>query len=237
MSRVLLTIMGALVGAMGLVATATAAPLVCTGEPSELLGLDNRALMAELRDRLDRNAVLTETHDVVYSTTPTYTAASEAAAHCSIAVGYMRSRTRDAETINRCDCMDQLASYQPVDQTCPAQLDVSIYFQTARWELSEVDQATLDNAAGEANRCGLEHAVVDGHTDRVGSNAANQLLSERRANQVADYLVDSGLDRNRIETHAYGETQLAVPTDDNVAEQRNRRTELQIRFMSQDAGS
>lgn len=235
MSRLQLTIMGALVGLFGFVASAAAAPLVCTGEPSALLDLDNRALRAELQSRLDRNASLAATHEVVYSTSPTFTAASEAAAHCSIAVGYMRSRTRDAESINRCDCLDQLARYEP--STCPAQMDVSVYFQTARWELSSDALAVLANAAAEANRCGMDSALVEGHTDRVGTDEYNMGLSHRRADQVADYLEDAGLDRGRIETTGYGETRNAVPTDDNVPEQANRRSELQIRFSSSGAGS
>jgi outer membrane protein OmpA-like peptidoglycan-associated protein len=226
---------GAFLGLVGLITSATAAPLVCTGEPSALLDLDNRSLRAELQSRLDRNAALAATHEVVYSTSPTFTAASEAAAHCSIAVGYMRSRTRDAESINRCDCMDQLASYQP--STCPASLEVNVYFQTARWELGSDALAVLANAAAEANRCGLDSALVEGHTDRVGTAAYNLDLSLRRANQVADYLEDAGLDRSRIETTGYGETRNAVPTEDNVAEQANRRSEMQIRFSSSGAGS
>lgn len=238
MSRLLTTIMGAALGAAGFAATAVAGPLVCTGSgPSDLLNLDNPSLRAELQSRLDRNADRAASHDNIYSTSTVYTHASEAAAHCSIAVGYMRSRTRDEESINRCDCLDQLASYQPPMDTCPARLDVNIYFPTARWELSDADQSTLDGAAAEAVRCNLQHAVVAGHTDRVGSDASNQALSERRAGQVADYLVGAGVSRDRIEVHAYGETQLAVPTDDNVPEQRNRRTELHITFVSEEAGS
>jgi OOP family OmpA-OmpF porin len=66
----------------------------------------------------------------------------------------------------------------------------------------------------------------------VGSSDANQRLSERRADQVADFLEANGMDRSRIEEQHYGETRLAVPTGDNVPEQGNRRTEVQVRFTS-----
>ena len=229
--RVLLTVVGAVMGVVAFAATASAAPLVCTAAgPSDLLELDNRTLRTELQTRLDRNAALAEQHDVVYSTRSVYTHASEAAAHCSIAVGYMRSRTRDEESINRCDCLDQLAMYQP--PSCPATHELIVYFDTARWELAASDVSALNNAAAEANRCGLDSAVVAGHTDRMDSEAANMRLSERRADQVADYLEEQGLDRSRIEEQFFGETQNAVPTDDEVPEQANRRTEVRIRFAS-----
>ncbi|TNE38251.1 MAG: OmpA family protein [Sphingomonadales bacterium] len=237
MSRLVTTIMGAVLGAATFAASAAAGPLVCTGSgPSELLGLDNRALMAELQTRLDRNATRAASHDVVYSTSPSYTHSSEAAAHCSIAVGYMRTRTRDEESINRCDCLDQLATYQPPANTCPSEASTTVYFDTARWAMTPADEAALTSIADEANRCGLDRAIVAGHTDRVGTDAANQSLSVRRADQVADFLEGRGLDRSRIDEQAYGESQLAVPTDDNVPERRNRRTEVHVRFVS-DAGS
>lgn len=234
MSRVLLPVLGAILGAVGFAASAMGAPLVCTAAgPSELLQLNNQSLRAELQARLDRNAALAEAQDVIYSTAPTYNLAAEAAAHCSIAVGYMRSRTRDAETINRCDCLDRLAAYQPPPPpTCPATHEVIVYFSTAVWDLGADDVAALSHAAAEAGRCGLESAIVAGHTDRVGSEDANMRLSQRRAAQVADFLVGEGVDPARIEQQAFGESQLAVQTDDDVAEQANRRTEVRIRFLS-----
>lgn len=237
MSRLLTTIMGAVIGVAGFAATATAGPLVCTGSgPSELLGLDNRTLRAELQSRIDRNADRAASHDNIYSTSTVYNHSSEAAAHCSIAYGYARTGTQDEESINRCDCLDQLASYQPPVNTCPSEATTTIYFETARWAMTAADEAALTSIADEANRCGLDRAVVYGHTDTVGSTSANQRLSERRADQVADFLEARGMDRGRIDEQAFGETQLAVPTDDNVPEQRNRRTEVHVRFVS-DAGS
>ena len=46
---------------------------------------------------------------------------------------------------------------------------------------------------------------VIGHTDRIGSDSANQLLSERRARTVADYLVDRGLSSSLITASGRGE--------------------------------
>ncbi len=53
----------------------------------------------------------------------------------------------------------------------------------------------------------LEVILAVGHTDRLGSNAYNQRLSERRAAAVKTYLVSKGVDANRVYTEGKGETQ------------------------------
>lgn len=49
--------------------------------------------------------------------------------------------------------------------------------------------------------------IVTGHTDRIGSEAYNQKLSERRANQVKDYLVSQGVEANRLQAVGKGESE------------------------------
>lgn len=64
---------------------------------------------------------------------------------------------------------------------------------------------------------------VYGHTDRVGSNSANQRLGLRRARAAVNYLVSKGAPRNRLEAYtSLGETQPVVNTQDR--ERLNRRT-------------
>jgi OOP family OmpA-OmpF porin len=53
----------------------------------------------------------------------------------------------------------------------------------------------------------LELVLVTGHTDRIGTQAYNQALSERRANAVRDYLVSKGVAKDKIETLGMGKTQ------------------------------
>ena len=53
----------------------------------------------------------------------------------------------------------------------------------------------------------LEVVLVTGHTDRIGTDAYNQKLSERRADAVRNYLVSKGVDKAKIETIGMGEKQ------------------------------
>ena len=86
-------------------ATAQDAGLLCTGdEPSQLLGMNNRSLMSELTRRYDISASTAASSDVINSTSTVYTWASEAAAYCAIAIGYLRSGEQDPYYVNRCDC-------------------------------------------------------------------------------------------------------------------------------------
>ena len=69
---------------------------------------------------------------------------------------------------------------------------------------------------------------VYGYTDTVGSSAANQRLSDQRAQAVANYLISQGVASSRIRWMGFGETQLKVQTGDNVANPLNRRVEIKI---------
>lgn len=69
---------------------------------------------------------------------------------------------------------------------------------------------------------------IIGHTDWVGSEKSNQILSEGRANSVKQSMVDRGIDPSRIETEGKGESQ---PIDTNETEegrQNNRRVEFMV---------
>ncbi|BCB27227.1 membrane protein [Sulfurimicrobium lacus] len=60
----------------------------------------------------------------------------------------------------------------------------------------------------------VEVVLVTGYTDRIGTDAYNQKLSERRADAVKAYLTGQGVENNRIETAAKGEANPVVPCDD-----------------------
>ncbi len=69
---------------------------------------------------------------------------------------------------------------------------------------------------------------IEGHTDDRGSDSYNQRLSESRASAIMRYLVEAGIDPDRLVAVGYGE---ARPIDDNGTEEgreRNRRVEFTI---------
>lgn len=67
---------------------------------------------------------------------------------------------------------------------------------------------------------------LSSHTDAVGTDSNNEVLSQNRAESTRAYLVDKGIEPNRIVAKGYGERYLKIKTED--AEERNRRTEFRI---------
>ena len=81
--------------------------------------------------------------------------------------------------------------------------------------------------AADAYRSGAPVQIqVTGYTDRSGSAAYNQRLSERRANNVARALAGLGVQRNQMAVSGRGENDNRVPTANGVREPQNRRVEI-----------
>ncbi len=67
--------------------------------------------------------------------------------------------------------------------------------------------------------------IAVGHADRIGTDAYNQALSEKRANAVKDFLVGKGVPANRVYTEGKGKTQPVTGDQctENGAHQESRR--------------
>lgn len=95
-------------------------------------------------------------------------------------------------------------------------------------------KAALDDAAAKIKaNPEIKAVIVTGHTDRIGSDAYNQKLSEKRAKQVADYLVAQGVDSALITSAGKGESEPVVQCAGNSATKKlisclqpNRRVEI-----------
>jgi len=75
---------------------------------------------------------------------------------------------------------------------------------------------------------------IEGHTDSAGDDAANQTLSERRANAVRDALLARGVDAARIEAVGYGETRPIADNGTPGGRQKNRRIEIVVSELPDD---
>ncbi|HSS96949.1 MAG TPA: OmpA family protein [Terriglobales bacterium] len=67
---------------------------------------------------------------------------------------------------------------------------------------------------------------VEGHTDSIGGDEFNQRLSEKRANSVRDYLVDSGISMETIIARGFGKTQPVADNATSEGRKLNRRVEM-----------
>ncbi len=102
----------------------------------------------------------------------------------------------------------------------------TVFFPNASFKLDAVGEATLKAAAAAYRANKPVTVVIAGYTDTVGADNANILLSQKRAESVANALAAQGVDAAAMALEAYGEEQPLVPTGDDVAEPRNRRVEI-----------
>ena len=100
-------------------------------------------------------------------------------------------------------------------QTGGSQLD-----DLSRYQLTDVAKVLKDNPE--------LRIALRGHTDNTGNADANMTLSQNRAESAYKFLIEKGIDANRLEFAGFGQTQ---PLGDNSTEegrQMNRRTELKV---------
>ncbi|PHQ26932.1 hypothetical protein CLH62_04930 [Marinobacter guineae] len=69
---------------------------------------------------------------------------------------------------------------------------------------------------------------IEGHTDSSGSDSYNQLLSERRASSVRDFLMNQGIEPKRTRAVGYGERYPVASNDTASGREQNRRVELTL---------
>ncbi len=102
----------------------------------------------------------------------------------------------------------------------------NIHFLTASAELYEASKAGLDRLAEALQRHPRLRLEVGGHTDAVGKDEDNMVLSERRAKAVYDYLILRGISADRLTYRGYGETRPIATNDTPEGRAKNRRTTL-----------
>lgn len=98
----------------------------------------------------------------------------------------------------------------------PVQLD-NIFFEFAKWDLTPESETGLQELLAVFNDNPNTLIEISAHTDYIGNNQANQLLSQRRAQSVVDYLINAGVDKERLITTGYGEEKPYVVDESTVA--------------------
>ena len=114
---------------------------------------------------------------------------------------------KDIVPADKCTVKAAAAAPAPKPTADKVKLSADALFDFDKAVLKAEGKAKLDQLAAQAKSLKLEVILAVGHTDRLGSNAYNQRLSERRAAAVKTYLVSKGVDANRVYTEGKGETQ------------------------------
>lgn len=104
-----------------------------------------------------------------------------------------------------------------------------LYFEPSSTQLTEASKATLQEALKsieERSPCSVD---IIGHTDTVGSNADNNVVSLKRAKSIETLVKKSSIEGVTLTAKGYGEEDLLVPTKDGVDEAKNRNVEIFIK--------
>lgn len=109
----------------------------------------------------------------------------------------------------------------------------NIYFELGKADLKEESKEILDRIKAymeENPTCKIE---LSAHTDSRGSSRSNMSLSDRRANSAYQYLVEKGIESDRLVPKGYGESRLTNKCSDGIncseeEHQENRRVEMTI---------
>ncbi|SEK44260.1 Outer membrane protein OmpA [Aquimarina amphilecti] len=103
-----------------------------------------------------------------------------------------------------------------------------VYFKTNKHELNESSKETINKLAEVLKEYPNSDILIEGHTDNVGKEESNFVLSKYRAQSVKNYLVELGVEEQRFTVAYYGESQPKYTNDTSDGKSKNRRVEVTI---------
>ena len=130
---------------------------------------------------------------------------------------------------------DAVADYRPTDNIASLQGEFSlladsirefVVFAPSSDVLPSSANSILDDIVTALNSFPDVLIEIAGHTDSHSSATYNQDLSQRRAQAVADYLANKGIDKSRLRPNGYGESQPIASNDTADGRAKNRRVEF-----------
>ena len=104
----------------------------------------------------------------------------------------------------------------------------SIYYGTESHLLDKEAKILLQSFATYLQQQQNISLQINGHTDDLGAEQNNLLLSERRAQEVVNYLIELGIAPERLQAKGFGETQPKVANTSSENRAKNRRTDFEI---------
>jgi outer membrane protein OmpA-like peptidoglycan-associated protein len=104
----------------------------------------------------------------------------------------------------------------------------NLFFATNKTRILSRSEEALNDLYMYLARNPQVRIKIVGHTDSVGKDAANQKLSDGRANEVMKDLIERGIAPERLQAEGRGETQPIDTNDTEEGRQNNRRVEIEI---------
>lgn len=103
-----------------------------------------------------------------------------------------------------------------------------IYFAYNKWDILPKSFGLLNQVAQVLKDYPTMKISIEGHTDSDGPDAYNQMLSEKRAGSVKDYLIKQGIEEERLQSVGFGESKPIASNRTPRGKEANRRVEFRI---------
>ena len=106
----------------------------------------------------------------------------------------------------------------------------NLEFETSKDIIEESSKPSLNTLADKLKQKEEWNLLLSGHTDNVGDDDANMILSKNRVEAVKNYFISKGIAENRIKVNYFGETKPIADNSTSEGRQKNRRVEFIIVF-------
>ena len=142
-------------------------------------------------------------------------------------------RVRSVQKKEDCSCLNPLLAEKVTDPPWQSYQKGHVRWDAVLFEfdselLNEEARVQLEAVAEEMRSNRFLVMEVNGHTDLVGSEGYNLMLSERRAQAVIDALRDRGVDPNRLQLSWHGSRDPAANNGTSEGRRQNRRVEFEL---------
>jgi outer membrane protein OmpA-like peptidoglycan-associated protein len=104
----------------------------------------------------------------------------------------------------------------------------NVNFASGKWDLQPAAFTELDDLTTFLKENPTKRIEIGGHTDSRGTTVSNQQLSENRAKAVYNYLIEKGIDAERLNFKGYGEMKPKMTNETEAGRLENRRVECVI---------
>lgn len=122
----------------------------------------------------------------------------------------------------------QGAKVERVGEGIRVVFDTGLLYSTGSSTMTPASRYNIEKLARVLSKYDDTNVVIEGHTDTIGDEAANQKLSERRAESVATLLKTYGVASGRLSTVGYGKTRPVATNETEAGRRLNRRVEVLI---------
>ena len=225
---------------IALAAAAMPTAALAQSSTSDLMALSIDALRGEMTTRYNAGLALTLDGAVVSADNPRFLWANQAKAQCGIALGFLKTGTKDPVSVGKCvDAANRMNQENVVvvqlppspvrNPACDEAIAGIVFYEWDSAQTPDSALPTIQAAAQNLATCGWKGLSVSGHADRSGSDAYNDAIARRRAEAVAQLLIGDGASASLIEVKSFGEQEPKVPTPDGERNPQNRRVEITVK--------